>query len=180
LGPVEDLVRDLLAFARAGAAPNPNARAPLRSTVAESVADTADPASKNRVRVDLEDLPDCQVGCAPGILRSLVEHLVTNAIKYMPTDATQRVVTIRANENRVFVRVEVADTGAGVPVEARGRIFDPYVRAQTHEPELGLATVRRLAEAHGGRVGVRSANGPGAVFWFELPTFREPQGTRPG
>jgi signal transduction histidine kinase len=176
LGRVEDLVRDLLAFARAGAAPEPNVRAPLRSIVADLVTDAADLASTNRVRVVVEDLPDCQVGCAPGILQSLIGNLVTNAIKYMPADASERVVTIRAHENRILVRVEVADTGAGVPAEARNRIFQPYVRVQTQQPGLGLglATVRRLAEAHGGRVGVRAAQGPGSVFWFEMPIFREP------
>jgi len=182
LGRVEDLVRDLLAFARAGAAPEPNARAPLRSIVAGVLTDVADLASKNGVRVELEELPDCDVRCAPGILQSLVENLVTNAVKYMPADAPERVVTIRGNENRGVVRVEVADTGAGVPVEARDRIFQPYVRVQTRQPGLGLglATVRRLAEAHHGRVGVRSADGRGAVFWFELPTFAEPQGSLTG
>ncbi len=179
---VEDLVRDLLAFARAGATPEPNARTPLRSTVADVMTDVADLASKNRVQLEIEDMPDCQIACAPGILQSMIGNLVTNAIKYMPADASERVVSIRAAENRGLVRVEVADTGAGVPEEARDRIFQPYVRAQTGQPGLGLglATVRRLAEAHGGRVGVRCVERRGSVFWFEAPIFREPQLTRQG
>ena len=69
------------------------------------------------------------------------------------------------------VRVEVADTGAGVPEAMHERIFEPYVRVDRHQPGLGLglATVRRLVNAHRGQVGVDPREGAGALFWFVLP-----------
>jgi signal transduction histidine kinase len=68
-------------------------------------------------------------------------------------------------------RVSVEDTGPGIPPNKKSILFEPYVRGSANEPGigLGLATVKRLAEAHGGRVGVESALGSGSTFWFELP-----------
>src|SRR5262249_38707357 len=96
---------------------------------------------------------------------------VTNAIKYMG-DAPVRRVRVDVHEGARSVRIEVSDTGPGVPFALRSHLFDPYVRgADSNVPGLGLglATVRRLAEAHGGGTGMEPARGGGSVFWFELP-----------
>jgi signal transduction histidine kinase len=171
LGRVEDLVRDLLVFAQAGAAPDPGARASLRGAVEGVIADAEPEASAAGVRLDVEALPECDVACTPGILQSLIANLVSNAIKYMPAEASDRQVTLSASVHGGLVHVEVADTGSGVRPEARERIFQPYVRGDRRKPGLGLglATVRRLAEAHAGRVGLRCNDRGGATFWFELP-----------
>jgi signal transduction histidine kinase len=70
------------------------------------------------------------------------------------------------------VELEVQDTGPGVPEGFERSIFQPYVRAPgTTQPGLGLglATVKRLCEAHGGEVGVRRAPDGGSIFWFTMP-----------
>jgi signal transduction histidine kinase len=171
LGRVEDLVRDLLVFAQAGAAPVPEARASLRAGVEGVVADAEPEASAAGVRLEVDTVPECDVACTPGILQSLIANLVSNAIKYMPPDASDRRVTLSASVDGKRVHVEVADTGCGVLPEARERIFQPYVRGDRRQPGLGLglATVRRLAEAHAGRVGLRCNDRGGSTFWFELP-----------
>jgi signal transduction histidine kinase len=91
-------------------------------------------------------------------------------------DAPVRRITIRARKLDSFSRVEVEDSGPGVPAQLQERIFDPYVRgAESTTPGLGLglATVRRLAEAHGGAAGLRGDLPSGSLFWFELPTAPE-------
>lgn len=106
-----------------------------------------------------------------GVLTSVVSNLAHNAVKYMGEREVRR-VTVRAVEREAFVRLEVEDTGPGIPSDALDDIFLPYVRGRTHGKEglgLGLATVKSLCEAHGGRVGVRSGVGQGSVFWIELP-----------
>jgi signal transduction histidine kinase len=104
----------------------------------------------------------------------VVSNLAHNALKYIG-DAETRRITLRSRscfrENRDLVRVEVEDSGPGIPEELAGQLFRPFVRG-THGAEglgLGLATVKRLCESHGGRVGIRSAVGRGSTFWVELP-----------
>jgi signal transduction histidine kinase len=168
---VEDLVSDLLAFARSAANPEPNAFASLGSVVSGVVQDLEADASAARIALRVEELPACEVACAPGVLTSIVLNLVSNAIKHFPDNREPRRVTISATVHAGRVYVEVADTGAGLPPDAQRRIFEPHVRIDVRRPGLGLglATVRRLVESHGGAVGVRSRPGEGAVFWFVLP-----------
>jgi signal transduction histidine kinase len=171
---VDQLVGDLLTFARAAAAPDVEARAPLGSVVAGVVQDLEAQAAAAGVRIDVSDLPPCDVACAPGVLASVVMNLVSNAIKYMPSDAPERVVSITGGIAGEHVRIEVADTGAGLPEAMHERIFEPYVRMDRRQPGLGLglATVRRLVDAHRGQVGVRAREGSGALFWFAMPLSR--------
>jgi signal transduction histidine kinase len=171
---VDQLVGDLLTFASAAAAPDGGVHASLGGVVSGVAQDVERQAADAGVRVDVADLPMCDVACAPGVLASVVLNLVTNAIKYMPPAATERVVSVHAALEGDGVRVEVADTGAGLPEAMHERIFEPYVRVDRRQPGLGLglATVRRLVEAHRGKVGVRSREGVGALFWFVLPLYR--------
>jgi signal transduction histidine kinase len=67
----------------------------------------------------------------------------------------------------------VRDEGPGIAAEDQERIFDRFARASSHRPDgtgLGLAIVRAIAEAHGGRVELRSAPGAGSTFILDLPT----------
>ncbi len=171
---VDQLVGDLLTFARAAAAPDVDVHTALGPVVAGVAQDIERQAAVAGVRVDVADLPECDVACAPGVLASVVMNLMTNAIKYMPPDAPERAVSIKAALDGDSVRVEVADTGAGLPEAMHERIFEPYVRVDRRQPGLGLglATVRRLVEAHRGRVGVQSREGRGALFWFAMPLCR--------
>ena len=77
-----------------------------------------------------------------------------------------------AHINERVARLEVEDTGPGIPPEAQQTIFEPFVRvspAKAAGTGLGLATVKRLVEAHGGRLGVQSKPDAGSLFWVELP-----------
>lgn len=68
--------------------------------------------------------------------------------------------------------------GPGLTAGEARRVFDPFVRANVPGVSgigLGLATVSRIAKAHGGRAGVESVKGKGSVFWFEIPS--PPQGS---
>jgi signal transduction histidine kinase len=110
------------------------------------------------------------VACAGGVLISLISNLVRNAIKYMGY-ASERRIAVRIIDAGTRVRVEVVETGPGIPPGIEAKIFEPYVRAPgVVQPGIGLlATVKRMADAHGGAVGLRSSAGRGCLFWFELP-----------
>jgi signal transduction histidine kinase len=167
---IERLVEDLLTFARAGAAPDRNAEAPLREVVSGVVQDLEPQANEGGVRIAVEDLPECTLACAPGVLASILLNLVGNSLKHMTRRPTGNQVVLRGSWEGRRVHVEVADTG-GLPPGDPSRLFQPYVRINVRQPGLGLglATVRRLVEAHGGIVGARPNEGSGATFWFDMP-----------
>jgi signal transduction histidine kinase/DNA-binding NarL/FixJ family response regulator len=111
-----------------------------------------------------------------GRLRQIALNLLSNAVKF--TD--QGSVTLRARakpgaDGRVGLRIEVADTGVGIPPERLSRLFkrfsqvDETVSRQYGGTGLGLAISKKLAEGLGGSIGVDSTPGQGSTFWFEIP-----------
>lgn len=168
---VGQLVDGLLMFAKAGKRSQEGAHANVKDVVTGVTEDMRLTAEDKEIELKVEELSSWNVACDPGVLVSLVSNLVGNAVKYMGDAVTKR-IDVRALRMGRMVRVEVSDTGPGVPPDLRGKIFDPYMRATASSVPgigLGLATVRRLAEAHGGTVGVASNPGGGSLFWFELP-----------
>jgi signal transduction histidine kinase len=104
-------------------------------------------------------------------LNQVVTNLVANAVKY----GQGRPVVIRAgaDSERLSARLEVIDSGLGIPPELHGRIFEPFKRAvSTGQPDglgLGLFIVRSIVEQLGGAVRVDSRPGAGATFVVDLP-----------
>jgi len=175
-------VGDLLDFARAGARPPPGARAQVADVMREVVEQFEPIARESRVELCVEPVTPREVRCSPGVLTSLVSNLVQNAIKYV-ADSPERRVVVRELVSEDDVRVEVEDTGPGIPAAEQERLFEPFVRgreARAGGIGLGLATVRRLAEAHGGHSGVRSQPGAGSVFWFSVPSVSGRTTATPG
>jgi signal transduction histidine kinase len=170
---MSSLVDGLLVFAKAGARPAEGAEADVRAVASDVVEATRLVAEERGIAVELDDVSPTVVACGPGVLTSMLSNLVDNAIKYIGDGSTKR-VSVGARSGGGTTHVEVRDTGPGVPREMRLRIFDPYVRyAAGPGLGLGLATVRRLAEAHGGAAGVAENAPTGSVFWFELPNTPE-------
>lgn len=104
-------------------------------------------------------------------LSSAVLNLLDNAIKYSPADAP---VVLRASGGEGWVTIEVRDQGCGIAPEEQRRIFDRFYRsANTYGGPakgvgLGLALVKRIADAHGARLHVESTPGHGSTFHLSL------------
>jgi signal transduction histidine kinase len=139
-----------------------------------AVVEEVEPEAKLRgvaVAVELALPPGLLVACGAGRLTSIVSNLLRNSVKYVGDGAGHH-VTVRARPNGMFVRLEVEDDGPGLPPALVENVFQPYVRgAHTGKPGigLGLATVKKVTEAHGGQVVVRSAPGKGCRFEIDLP-----------
>jgi signal transduction histidine kinase len=167
----ESIIGGLLEFARAGAKSEAGAETAPDRVIASALLDLTREASENSVVLEIGPVPACKVACTDGVFTVMLSNLVLNAVKHMGAQAIRRVV-VRAFDRGDRVRIEVEDTGPGIAPEVRGSLFEPYVRgpaARAGGLGLGLATVKRLADGHGGATGVESISGCGARFWFELP-----------
>lgn len=111
-------------------------------------------------------------------LIQVLTNLLSNAAKFSPA---QSEVTVSAERRGDQVRVEVRDQGPGIPESFRGQIFKRFERADNRNTRskggtgLGLAISKALIEHMNGTIGFESAEGRGAVFFFELPVAREAQ-----
>ena len=126
--------------------------------------------ARHPVAVDVpEDLPPVELDYVE--IDQVLSNLVENAAKHTPEGAP---IDVGARLSDGEVRVEVADRGPGIPEDALPRIFNPFYRVETpgSRPRgtgLGLAVVRGLVEAHGGRIRAENRPGGGARFVFTLP-----------
>jgi signal transduction histidine kinase len=179
---VKEICDGLLDFARAGAAPVAGAQSEVRQVLDDVLQELAPVAASAGVELHGEAPDDLRVACGPAILTVIWSNLLNNAIKYVG-DGPQRRVRARARSSGAFVHCDVEDTGPGIPAHYRSLVFEPYLRAPGLKQAgigLGLATVKRLTEVYGGRVGVNDALGGGSQFWFELPRAPAPaRVTRP-
>ena len=110
--------------------------------------------------------------CDPTLIRRVIRNLLGNALKFTPETGSITVTVTRAGGRP---RVEVADTGYGIPADFIGRVFDKFSQSsegrarKRYSTGLGLAFCKLAVEAHGGTIGVTSEVGKGSRFWFELP-----------
>lgn len=102
---------------------------------------------------------------ADRMLQALL-NLLLNAVQSMPDGG---VLTVSAQAVRDRLELRVADTGSGIPREDLERVFDPYFTTKNQGTGLGLATVRTIVEAHGGRVRIVSEPGRGTEVTLDLP-----------
>jgi two-component system, NtrC family, sensor histidine kinase KinB len=102
----------------------------------------------------------------------VITNLVTNALKYTPSGGT---VTVAARHDAGGIRLEVKDTGVGIPAEYLDKIFDRFVQVKQRSDTtpgsvgLGLAIAQEIVHMYGGRIWAESEVGRGSVFTFVLP-----------
>jgi PAS domain S-box-containing protein len=109
-------------------------------------------------------------------LRQVLLNLLSNALKYNRPEGTARVWVEREGD---LVRINVADSGYGIPEEKLGQLFQPFERLGAEQSAvegtgLGLALSKRLVEAMGGTIGVDSTPGEGSTFFVELEVSPSP------
>jgi len=165
------MVEDLLAAARCERMERPTALAEVDLGVLARLA-VRDFGISGRA-VELEAPQHAPVFGDPLLLRRILDNLLDNAHKY---GAPPVRLVVEPRGDRILL--SVLDAGAGVPEEARERIFERFARLDDHRSKpglgLGLPIVRGLAEACGGRVWVEEAPGGGAAFRVDLPAAQVP------
>ncbi len=108
----------------------------------------------------------------PDHLAQVLANLLQNAVRYTPPGGS---VTISAETDAQSIRVSITNTGDGIPAADLARVFERFYRVEKSRDRalggagIGLAIVKQLVEARGGRVGAESSAGR-TRFWFSLPT----------
>jgi signal transduction histidine kinase len=145
------------------------------AAIARSVAELYEPVADEKgvaLRVETEE-PGIAVQGDRHLLSQAVANLLDNALKYTPQGTVN--VTLRRAGN--LVRLEVSDTGPGVPADRREAVFDRFVRLEgsrsTPGNGLGLSLVRAVAKLHGGEVWLED-NAPGLKAIVTLPAADSP------
>jgi two-component system, NtrC family, sensor kinase len=142
------------------------------SKLAHSVADELKQREPER-QFEVVVTPDLTCHADPTLTRALFENLLGNAFKFTARAPRPRIEVGRSPEGEFFVR----DNGAGFPQDKAERLFAPFSRLHRVSDfpgtGIGLATVMRIAQRHGGHVRVEAAEGKGACFYFTLTASSE-------
>jgi signal transduction histidine kinase len=168
------LVERLLTLARLDAASEREAVAAvdLSALLHRAVAERQVLARAQGLELRAEVEPAVTIDGHATQLQSLVDNLLDNALRYTPRGGR---VTAALTPRRREVRLVVQDTGPGIPVHERARVFDRFYRVPGTEAPgsgLGLAIVRRVVQLHGGRIDIADAAGGGAEITVWLPAER--------
>ena len=170
---LQRLIDDLLGYQRAlhAASGLQIATVALEALLQHSIRSHQLAAQAKAQRVD-HDIVPCSIRADAAKLRSVIDNLLGNAIKFTPAGGT---ILVRARESGGLATIDVVDSGPGVPPEEREAIFEAFFRGRAgafgraEGTGLGLAIAREFAEAHGGRIQVISS-GHGGHFRVTLPT----------
>jgi signal transduction histidine kinase len=144
----------------------------LQEALGHGLALVRERAARHGIRLGLEVAPDVGPVHADELrIKQVIVNLLSNAVKFTPDGGR---VEVQARTEGPEVVVTVADTGTGVAVEDRERIFESFQqggrRASTTEGTgLGLTLSKRIVELHGGRIWVESELGEGSTFGFAIP-----------
>ena len=177
---LEQIISMVLDFARP---PRPYKKSvAIGDLLGECLAGVRARADLQGVAVRLVTPPDPPpLDADPGQLQQVFYNLLFNALDVLPSGGTVRVgVVVEGEPGTEALRVEVADTGPGLPPGMEERVFDPFVSTKETGLGLGLSICRRIMEAHGGTVTASNAPAGGAVFELRLPCAPRPAAAAAG
>lgn len=172
---MSQLVHDLLSFSRLGRQELARKTVNVTTLCRDVLKDFESELGGRKVEIAVSPLPEAYAD--PALLRVVFVNLISNALKYSrartPAKVTIGVTTGREGKGQaIFVK----DNGVGFDMRDSGKLFGVFQRLHhAHEFEgtgVGLATVRRIIERHGGQIWAEAAPDQGATFYFTLPRGR--------
>jgi signal transduction histidine kinase len=165
-GRMADLVESLLILARASRGELRRQRFDLTAIARQVVGEVGARDPNRRLTFTVHE--GMTADADEGLMRVILENLINNAVKFTRKTA-EPAIEIGAESGRYFVR----DNGAGFPAGKAGELFRPFARLHSADDfpgtGIGLTTVNRAVERHGGEIWAEGEDGHGATFWFTLP-----------
>jgi two-component system NtrC family sensor kinase len=166
-----DLVESLLILARASRGQLRRAEFDLTDTTWQVIREVEAREPEREVAFTVQDAMTADAD--EGLVRVILENLINNAVKF-----TRKVDNPQVEVGRGARGFFVRDNGAGFPAGQAGELFRPFARLHKAEDfpgtGIGLTTVHRAVERHGGEIWAEGEDGRGATFWFTLPTPAAP------
>ena len=163
------LIRDVLAFSRAGTVEKPFGVVDLNQVLAVARDNLSARIEDQRAEVIVGPLPTVYADETQMI--QLFQNLVGNGLKFNKTEHPK--VEVWVEESRDEWKIFVKDNGIGMRETERQMIFAPFKRLHTQQEfegtGIGLAICRRIVTRHGGEIGVTAEPGKGSVFWLTMP-----------
>lgn len=167
------MIEQILEHARVGAELR-TVPTDLGAVVASVLEDLSPTLLARNAHITVAPLPTVQADDQQ--LYSVLLNLVSNAVKYARPDVPP-VIEVFAERRDASWRILVQDNGIGIPASEHDRVFGLFNRVETSVDGsgIGLATVKRIVEAHGGAIGISPVDGPGTTVWFEIPDAPAPR-----
>lgn len=173
IGRLMSLINDLLDLERMEAGKFDLKLEPvdLADVIAPSVKAVSSLAERKRINIVSPQL-DVIVTADGARLTQVLINLLTNAVKFSPTEGT---IKLLVTEDNGWVEVSVQDEGRGIPQEHLDAVFDRFHQVESGDARekggtgLGLPICKMIVESHDGKIGVVSKPGEGSRFWFRIP-----------
>ena len=160
---LSELINDLMVFAR----PRPPRLAvvELHSIVADAITIVRRDPSAHSVQIDVEG-DDVSISADGELVRATLLNLLLNAAQAMAGNGR---VTVHTSRHDNEARIQIRDTGPGIPAEIREQIFEPFFTTKARGGGLGLPIARRTAELHGGSLTLECPAEGGTLVTMTLP-----------
>ena len=167
---MKTLINDLLSYSRVGRVDNETDEVGITKVIAEVSDILRESIRRTHAKIIYENLP--VVFGVRSQLIQLFQNLIENSLKFRKPEVSPS-VEIRFEEQGEFWKFFVSDNGIGIDPKYSERIFTMFQRlhagAEYEGTGIGLAICKKIVEFHGGKIGVDSAEGKGATFYFNLP-----------
>jgi signal transduction histidine kinase len=135
----------------------------IKPMIEQAVHDIEPP---DNIEVDLELTDIGKILVDPTKIRRAINNLVKNAYEAMPEGG---ILTVRLNEQGDVVKIEIVDTGIGIPKKIQENLYQPFGSNKPGGSGLGLPSAKRIIESHGGRIDYETKLDKGTVFIITLP-----------
>lgn len=166
---MQQLINDLLAYSRVGTRGGEILPTDSNRVLDSALFNLGHAIEASGARIEREGLPTLPADASQ--LTQVLQNLIGNALKFKGEAAPE--IHISARDEGEFWRFSVRDNGIGIDPAQSERVFQIFQRLHTREEYpgtgIGLSICKRIVERHGGQIGVLSAPGAGAEFWFTLP-----------